>query len=249
MLARSVLVTGSNRGLGLELVKQLSASKDPPEFIIATCRTPDKAEELKNISTEHRNVHITQLDVSNESSYGGLVSHVQELVGCQGLNLLINNAGYSPKSTRINMVKWQQMSDTLLINTIAPVMLTKALLPLLSTAASDSALDTLSVKRAAIINMSSILGSIGANEQGGLYPYRASKAALNAVTKSLSLDLRRHNILVTSIHPGWVQTDMGGKNAPLTPEVSISEMIKTLYALSEKHNGGFFQYDGEALQW
>ncbi|XP_068219923.1 C-signal [Palaemon carinicauda] len=249
MLARSVLITGSNRGLGLELVKQLSAHEFPPEVIIATCRTPDKAEELRKISTEHQNVHITQLDVRDESSYGGLVNHVQELVGSKGLNLLINNAGYSPKSTRINMVKWQQMSDTLLVNTIAPVMLTKALLPLLSTAASDSTLDTFCVKRAAIINMSSILGSIGANEQGGLYPYRASKAALNAITKSLSLDLRNKNILVTSIHPGWVQTDMGGKNAPLTPEVSISKMVKTFYALNEEHNGGFYQYDGEVLQW
>lgn len=249
MLSRNILVTGSNRGLGLELVKQLAACQNSPELIIATCRSPDKATELRKISEDYKNVHITKLDIVDEDSHDSLVGHVQKLVGSSGLNLLINNAGYSPKSTRINMVKWQHMVDTLLINSIAPLMLTKALLPLLSTAASNSSSSTMSVEKAAVINMSSILGSIAENEQGGLYPYRASKAALNAITKSLSLDLKRHNILVTSIHPGWVQTDMGGKNAPLTPEESISGIIKLLLALGEEHNGGFYQYDGSKVLW
>ncbi|KAG7174563.1 C-factor-like [Homarus americanus] len=125
----------------------------------------------------------------------------------------------------------------------------KALLPLIKVAASQLDGSSLAVKRAAVINISSILGSIAENEQGGLYPYRASKAALNAITKSLSLDLQSSNILVTSLHPGWVQTDMGGKLAPLTPTQSISGIITTLHNLTEQHHGGFYQYDGQKLPW
>ncbi|XP_047484053.1 C-factor-like isoform X1 [Penaeus chinensis] len=249
MLSRSVLVTGSNRGLGLELVKQISASLTPPEVIIAACRDRDKATSLQEVAEKHQNVHIVKLDVSDEASYKTFFEDVEKIVSPTGLSLLINNAGIAPKSTRINMVKWKQMMDTFSVNTVAPLMLTKTLRTLLTMAASQTQGNTLSVRRAAVINMSSILGSIAENDQGGLYPYRASKAALNAITKSLSIDLRGSNILVTSIHPGWVKTDMGGKNAPLTIEESISAIINTLHILNEEHNGEFVQYDGKKLPW
>ncbi|KAK7080593.1 hypothetical protein SK128_002567 [Halocaridina rubra] len=249
MLSGKILITGSNRGLGLEFVNQLAKCNNSPEMIIATCRKPEEAMDLQTLANTHKNIHVTKLDVANEASYGSFVDHVKDLVGSTGINLLVNNAGYAPKSTRINMVKWEQMQETLLINTIAPLMITKALLPLLTAAASKSCIDGFSVNKAAVINMSSVLGSISANAQGGLYPYRASKAALNAITKSLSLDLQHQYILVASIHPGWVQTDMGGKNAPLTPQESISEIVKTLSKFNEEHNGGFYQYDGKQIQW
>nr|XP_045603754.1 C-factor-like [Procambarus clarkii] len=249
MLARSVVITGSSRGLGLEMVRQLAAATKSPELIIATCRNPDSAQVLKKIAENHQNVHIAKLDVGDEASYDSFVAHVKEMVGTNGLNLLINNAGISPRSTRINMVKWTHMTDTLHINAIAPLMLTKALLPQIKTAASQMDGTGLSVKRAAVINISSILGSIAQNEQGGQYPYRASKAALNAITKSQSIDLRSFNILVTCLHPGWVQTDMGGKSASLTPLESVSGIIKTLHNLTEDHHGGFYLYDGKQLPW
>ncbi|XP_027232028.2 C-signal [Penaeus vannamei] len=249
MLSRSVLVTGSNRGLGLELVKQISASSTPPEIIIAACRDREKATSLQAVAAKHQNVHIVEIDVSDEASYKTFFEDVEKIVSPKGLSLLINNAGVAPKSTRINMVKWKQMMDTFSVNTVAPLMLTKTLRALLTMAASQTQGNDLSVRRAAVINMSSILGSIADNDQGGLYPYRASKAALNAVTKSLSVDLRGSNILVTSIHPGWVKTDMGGKNAPLTVEESISGIISTLHSLNEEHNGEFVQYDGKKLPW
>ncbi|XP_042881655.1 C-factor-like [Penaeus japonicus] len=249
MLSRSVLVTGSNRGLGLELVKQISASLSPPEVIIAACRNCEKATSLQEVAEKHKNVHVVKLDVSDEASYKIFYEDVEKLVSTKGLSLLINNAGVAPKSTRINMVKWKQMMDTFSVNTVAPLMLTKTLKPLLTMAASQIQGNDLSVRRAAVINISSILGSIAENEQGALYPYRASKAALNAVTKSLSIDLRSSNILVTSLHPGWVKTDMGGKNAPLTVEKSILGIINTLHSLNEEYNGEFVQYDGKKLPW
>ncbi|XP_069938901.1 C-signal [Cherax quadricarinatus] len=249
MLARSILITGSSRGLGLELVKQLSAANSSPGHIIATCRNPDSALELKKLAETHQNVHITRLDVGDEESYIPLVAHVEEIVGSSGLNILINNAGISPKSTRINMVKWKHMTDTFHVNAIAPLMLAKALLPQIKRAASQMDGGCLAAKRAAIINISSILGSIEENKEGGLYPYRASKAALNAITKSQCIDLRNFNILVTCLHPGWVQTDMGGKSAPLTPVESVSGIINTLHNLNEEHHGGFYQYDGQKLPW
>lgn len=97
--------------------------------------------------------------------------------------------------------------------------------------------------------MSSILGSIDANVEGGLYAYRTSKCSLNAATKSMSIDLRDHQIMCVSMHPGWVRTDMGGAKAPLDVDTSCSQMIDTICQLNETHNGGFIQYDGKPLKW
>lgn len=105
------------------------------------------------------------------------------------------------------------------------------------------------IHRAAVINMSSIIGSIAKNTMGGFYPYACSKSALNAATKSMSIDLEEDGILVACMHPGWVKTDMGGTNAPLDINKSVSDMIKTLQTLTEKHNGSFFQHDGKILPW
>lgn len=97
--------------------------------------------------------------------------------------------------------------------------------------------------------MSSILGSIQENVQGGSYAYRMSKAALNMATKSMSLDFKRDSILCVSLHPGWVKTDMGGTNAPLQIEPTCKQMIDTIFSLNESHNGGFIQFDGQPLPW
>lgn len=107
----------------------------------------------------------------------------------------------------------------------------------------------LGVERATVINMSSILGSIHDNEQGGLYAYRMSKVALNMATKSMSIDLKNDNILCTCLHPGWVQTDMGGSNAPMDVETSCKQMVETILSLDQTHNGRYIQYDGKLLPW
>lgn len=245
----SILITGCNRGLGLGIVKELIKLSKPPKYIFATCRDVKKAEELSNISQNHQNVKIIQIDLNNFNEYDRLVQTVADTVKNEGLNVLFNNAGISPKSTRINFVKVEDLMDTFKTNTVAPIMLTKAFIPLLKKAALVNENAPLGVGKAAIINMSSILGSIEANVEGGLYAYRASKTALNAATKSMSIDLKDNKILCVSLHPGWVKTDLGGSKAPLDIETSCHKMIKTILNMNENHNGGFYRYDGKKLNW
>lgn len=125
----------------------------------------------------------------------------------------------------------------------------QALLPLLKKASDRSSSTPIGVKRAAIINMSSILGSMASNVEGGLHAYRTSKAALNAATKSMAIDLKDQSIMAVAMHPGWVQTDMGGSKATLDIETSCCKMVDTLLGLNENQNGGFVQYDGKILPW
>ncbi|XP_017778735.1 PREDICTED: C-factor [Nicrophorus vespilloides] len=245
----SIVVTGCNRGLGLGLVRSLVGRQDPPRTLIATCRDPDKAQELREIAEKHRNVHILSLNVRNYDSFKDFATQVSEIVKDDGLNVLFNNAGVSPKYTRINYVKVDQLLETFQTNTVAPIMLTKALLPLIKKASEKNAGLKMSCKRAAIINMSSILGSIESNKDGGLYPYKCSKAALNMATASLALDLKKDDVLVVSLHPGWVKTDMGGNNAPLGVDTSTESLVDLLHDMGPAHNGGFYQWDGKQLPW
>ncbi|XP_076755912.1 SDR family oxidoreductase sniffer isoform X1 [Xylocopa sonorina] len=247
---RSILITGCNRGLGLGLVKHLVKLSQSPENIFATCRDANKARELTALAKESKNVHIIEIDLSDTKRYNEIVQIVSEKVGKAGLNVLFNNAGISPRFTRLNLVKEKQLTETLFVNTVAPILLTKAFLPLLKTA-SNNFMDKskMNINRSAVINMSSILGSIADNDLGGYYPYRCSKAALNAATKSMSIDLKEDGILVTCLHPGWVRTDLGGSNAPMDVDTSVSNILNTLSSLSEKHTGCFVQYDGKILPW
>ncbi|KAK4015248.1 C-factor [Daphnia magna] len=251
MLARSIFLTGCSRGLGLELVKQLVPCTDT---LIATCRNPENALELRELAEEHSHLKILPVDVLRHETFDDIAEEVSSIVGENGLNLLINNAGISPRSTRINFVTAAAMAETFAVNTTSPLMLTKSLLPLLK-AGAVSAIDDESeycIKNAAIVNMSSVLGSISSNtgdRSGGLYPYRCSKAALNMVTRSLSSDLNSFNITVISIHPGWVRTDMGGPNAPLSAPESVESMISTLKELTFDKSGLFFNQNGEEIPW
>ncbi|XP_032685370.1 C-factor [Odontomachus brunneus] len=247
---RSILITGCNRGLGLGLVKGLAGSPKPPDNIFATCRDASKATELRALADESPNIHIIEIDLTDTDGYERIVDTISRKVNGAGLNVLFNNAGISSKFTRLGLVKKQQITDALLVNTVAPIMLTKALLPLLKTAAKNAESKTeLNVNRAAVINMTSILGSIAENTDGGFYPYRCSKAALNAATKSMSVDLKADGILVTCLHPGWVRTNLGGSNAPMDVETSVGCILNTLNLLTEKHTGCFVQYDGKILPW
>ncbi|XP_058803352.1 C-signal [Phymastichus coffea] len=247
---RSILITGCNRGLGFGLVKSLVRSNNPPEKIFATCRDVDKAAELTALAKEAKTIHVIEIDLRNSDEHPKLVKEVADHVGNAGLNVLFNNAGTSTKFARLPLVKEQQLTENFIINTVAPILLAKAFLPLLKQAAANHPnKQGMSIEKAAIINMSSTLGSITSNDAGGFYPYRCSKAALNAATKSMSLDLKNDNILVIAMHPGWVKTDMGGSNAPLDVETSTRDMLNTLESLTERHTGAFFQHDGRTLPW
>lgn len=188
-------------------------------------------------------------DLKNLDEYENLVGKIAAVTKDDGLNVLFNNAGIATKSVRLAGTKAQDLIDSLHINTVSPIMLTKACLPLLRKASQANAALGMGVQRAAVINMSSILGSIQLNVEGAKYAYRTSKSALNAATKSMSIDLRDQKILCVSLHPGWVRTDMGGKAAPLDVASSTTQIVQTISKLNESHNGGFYQYDGGKLPW
>ncbi|XP_076244470.1 SDR family oxidoreductase sniffer [Calliopsis andreniformis] len=247
---RSILITGCNRGLGLGMVKHLVKHPQPPETIFATCRDVNKARELTALAEKSKNVCIIEIDLADTKKYDKIVQIVSEKVGDAGLNVLFNNAGISPKFARLGLVKEEHLTQTLFVNTVVPILLSKALLPLLKTAANNyEDKSKMNVNRSAIINVTSLLGSISQNVQGGQYPYRCSKAALNAASKSMSIDLKEDGILVTSLHPGWVRTNMGGNSAPLDVDFSVSNMLNTLYSLTEEDTGCFIQYDGKTIPW
>lgn len=246
---KSILITGCNRGLGLGLVKTFLNLPKPPKYVFATCRNIEQAVELKELGTQNHSLHILEIDLKNFDSYAKLVTDVSNVVKDDGLNVLINNAGIASKSTRLNFVQADSMIDNLTTNTVVPVMMAKAFAPLINKASKANESLPMSVNRAAIVNMSSILGSIEKNDSGGMYAYRTSKTGLNAATKSMSHDLKDNKVLCVSMHPGWVRTDMGGSKAPLDVETSTRTMVQTLLAMNEFNNGGFFEYDGKPLPW
>ena len=224
--ARTVLVTGANRGLGLEFARQY---KEAGWWVIGTARNPDDAEELKALG-----VQVVQLDVADQASVDRMAS---ELDG-RPIDLLINNAGIFPRVSRIDEIDFDDYERTLAVNTLGPVRVTRALLPNLR----QGSLKT-------IAGLSSNLGSIAENERGSFYGYRESKAALNMFTKTLAAELGPEGFTCVVLTPGWVQTDMGGPDAPLQPSESVSGMRAALAKLTPEDNGTFWSYDGSQMPW
>ena len=224
--APTVLITGANRGLGLEFARQY---RQDGWIVIGTARKPGNANELKATGAE-----VVQLDVLDEHS----VEAMADLLEGKPIDLLINNAGIFPRESAILNVDLDDYSRTLAVNTLGPVRITQALLDNLREGDKKQ-----------IVNMSSALGSIGDNSRGGFYGYRESKAALNMFTKTLAAELGPDSFICLAIHPGWVATDMGGPNAPLTAEQSVAAMKAVIDGLTADDNGGYRAYTGEPVAW
>ena len=218
--------------------------------MIATSRSlgGENSKELEELAAKDPRLSVVQLSINDPATFPTAVGIVDGIVQEHGLNVLMNNAGIHIRRG-IENVTVEDMNESFATNTIGPLMLTQSLLPLLRRAASYASNKPLGWERAAIINMSSVLGSVSENDGGGLYPYRCSKVALNAAMKSLSIDLQKDGIIACSIHPGWVQTDMGGSTAPVTIDESIQGMLKLFASLNQDSNGGFFKYDGTTMKW
>lgn len=225
-----LFITGANRGIGLEMVKQFAQSGWQ---ISACCRNPEQAEGLQVLVRENRDIHLYALDVTDYTAVANLALQLKE----QSFDQLINNAGiYGPRSSNLNdldLDAWRQVFET---NTIAPLKLVQAFTP--HVASSQG-------KQIAIL--SSKMGSISDNQGGASYIYRSSKTALNQVIKSLSIDLEPQGINVISLHPGWVQTDMGGPNGLITVEQSVAGLKSVL--TSNPLSGQFYNYDGSLIGW
>ncbi|KAM6937103.1 C-signal [Xenentodon cancila] len=252
----SVLVTGASRGLGLQIVDSLAGGGFSPGKIIATARNPASAQDLRDLAQKHRNIHIVPLDVVSQESIEECVEEVEQLVQEEGLNCLINNAGINVVAD-FHSVTAEKMIENFHTNTVAPLMITQAFMPLLKRAASRreaGSSGAMGIQRAAVINMTSLLGSVELNwgERANTfkwYPYRTSKSALNMVSRCMAVDLQPDGILCVAIHPGWVRTDMGGMEAPLSPAESVSSVLSVIGRLTEKDHGSFLNFTGEQLPW
>jgi NAD(P)-dependent dehydrogenase (short-subunit alcohol dehydrogenase family) len=230
-----VVVTGANRGLGLEFARQLLARGDR---VFATCRQPGAAGALQALAADHpQNLTITALDVADPDSIDAAYADIQPQTAA--LDLLINNAGMSPGGTeRLGRFEQDLMLRTLAINAVGPMLVVQRFLDLVK--AGD---------RPKIVNITSGLGSLTNRNGGGAYSYSASKAALNMYTRTLMFDVKKHGIITIVMDPGWVKTDMGGSNAWITPEVSIGGMLAVIDGLTPEHSGRFFLYDGAEIPW
>jgi NAD(P)-dependent dehydrogenase (short-subunit alcohol dehydrogenase family) len=225
----TVLVTGANRGLGLEFVRQYAAEG---WRVIAACRDPDGAVALNKIKGD---VAVHKLDVTNAKQIAALA---RALKG-EPIDLLINNAGINPnEGDRPGRMDYDAWEETLSVNTIAPFRVTEALLP-----------NLLMSKRKTVVSMTSGLGSIARNTDGGIYAYRSSKAALNMAMRSLAADLRGEGVTVVVFSPGWVRTDMGGRSAPVGVKESITGMRSVIARLKRSDSGRFFNYEGNQVPW
>ncbi|XP_060110147.1 C-signal-like isoform X2 [Heteronotia binoei] len=252
---RSVLVTGSNRGLGLELVRQLAGKNNGPEWVFAICRDPEgpRAQELKNLAAKYRCVKILPMDTTDPSSIKVAAAKVTEMLQGNGLNLLINNAAILRQST-LETETAENMSEVYKTNVIGTMLVTQAFLPLLRKASQESPQKGMSCIKAAIVNISSEAGSITSYaiwEHGQPINYYCSKAALNMLTRCQSLGYEEDGILCIALHPGWVQTDMGNEvvQAPMRVDTSVGAILSTLSRLTEKDSGTFINWEGAVLPW
>ena len=233
MSSSTYFITGCNRGLGLEFVRQLLARG---QRVIATCRDIATATDLTALTLKHSGqLSLVEMDVSDEASMREAVA----LLNDEAIDVFINNAGmYGPRDANFGNVDGPAMAEVLYTNAVAPVLLTQLLIDNVRKGSGKK-----------LVFVSSKMGSIADNGRGGSYIYRSSKTALNSVVKSLALDLAPEGIATATLHPGWVRTDMGGPNGLIDAPESVSGMLNVIDGLSVANTGQFFNYDGATIAW
>lgn len=225
----SVLITGANRGLGLEFTRQYAADG---WRVFAACRDPAGARDLAAVEGD---VSAETLDVDD----GPQVAALANKLSGQPIDVLINNAGiYGPKDVTRDTVDYDAWGQVFRTNTMSPLAVSAAF-----------AANVAQGGQKKIITLSSIMGSIAENDSSGDFIYRSSKAAVNAVMKSLAGDLKSEGITVVVLHPGWVRTDMGGPDAAIEAPESVTGMRAVIAGLKESDSGRFLNYDGTEIPW
>ena len=237
----TALITGANRGLGLEFVRRLSLMG---WRVLATCRSPGQAEALRRLASESRQaVEVHALDTGDQKSIGALSAAVRD----QAIDLLVCNAGVSPmKQALITGTQGQRIQDAddalwleaYRTNAIGPLRVAAAFAE--RVAASE---------RRLMAFISTRMSVAGQNNSGAYYMYRSSKAALNVIVKNLSIELAPRGVTCIALHPGWVRTDMGGHNADVSPEESVTGMLKILLDAKLPKKAQFLDYRGETVPW
>lgn len=229
----NVLITGANRGIGLEMVKYCA---EQGWRVFACCRDPNNADSLFNFAKLFNgmvSVHIA--DMQELSTIQALSYELRN----DPVDILINNAGiYGSDKNQFGAVDVASWLQAFQVNSIAPLKMVEAFSEQL-----------LMGQRKLVVCMSSKMGSMTDNGYGNSYIYRSSKAALNAVVKSLSIDLKSQSITSVAMHPGWVQTNMGGPNAEISTRESVNRLFDIFSALTLDDSGRFIDIDGSDIPW
>ncbi|MDX1484591.1 MAG: SDR family oxidoreductase [Alphaproteobacteria bacterium] len=224
----TVLITGANRGLGLEFARQYAADGDR---VLATCRDPDGAEDLGRIAGD---VSVHGLDVTDLDAVAALARRLDG----EAIDILVNNAGILTSGQRTGGIDFDAWEREFKVNAIGPIAVANAFMPHVERGQG---------RRMAFL--SSTLGSIGGNTSGAYTMYRSSKAALNAAARSLAIDTASRGIVVLILHPGWVKTDMGGPNAAIDAPTSVAGLRRLIARAGPAESGRFFSWDGAELPW
>jgi NAD(P)-dependent dehydrogenase (short-subunit alcohol dehydrogenase family) len=229
----SALITGANRGLGLEFARQYLAEGWQ---VYVTCRDPDSASELQRLAdASDDKLQILALDVTDPAS---VKSAAAELDG-QAIDLLLNNAGIGgPRGQTIGNIDYEAWMKVLDVNTMGPMRVSEAFVDHVAKS-----------ERKLIVTLTSGMGSLADNTSGGSIAYRSSKAAVNMVMRSLAIDLAPRGIVCVVVNPGWVQTEMGGTHATLTPAQSVTKLRSLIETLGPAQSGKFFNYNGREYAW
>lgn len=230
MSAYQVLITGANRGIGLEFTKQYAADGWK---VLACCRTPAKASELNRIANTNNHVRVLSLNVADFAQIDALAIQLKD----ENIDLLINNAGVYPQSS-FGDTHYDDWASAFKVNTMATLKMAEAFVQHITRS---------QLKK--IASITSKMGSIDDNTSGDSYSYRSSKTALNMVMKSLSIDLKPYGISVVTLHPGWVKTDMGGHNALIDTRTSVTGLRDVIDQLNLNNSGRFIAFDGNEIAW
>jgi NAD(P)-dependent dehydrogenase (short-subunit alcohol dehydrogenase family) len=222
----SYLITGANRGIGLEFARQLS---ERGERVIATARKPEKAKELAKFD-----VRVETLDVADGESVASFARRLSD----EPIDVLIHNAAIGSSGPGIDRIQPDDVERAFEVNALGPLRVTQALLPRLRAG-----------RRKTIVAITSGLGSISGNNDGGWSAYRISKAALNQLVRAIAAELSPEKFTCIAISPGWVRTDMGGSGAPLSPEESVRSMLRVIDRLRPSDTGRFLDRGGKDVPW
>ena len=229
----SVLITGTNRGLGFEFARQYAAGG---VRVFAACRNPSAADALWQLeqTTEGR-LSVIAMDVTDAKSVGNAAAQLKDLA----IDVLINAAGIAgPSRQTTGNVDYKAWAEVLEVNTMGPLRVLESFMEHIACS-----------ERRLAVTITSGMGSLADNKSGGSIVYRSSKAAVNMVMRSAAIDLTSRGISCVLVNPGWVRTDMGGPKAPLSPQESVTAMRQLIDTFGPKHSGNFYNYDGREYPW
>ena len=231
---KTTLITGANRGIGLEFSRQLA---EDDWCVLACSRDLEKSDALNKLAAEYpEQITLYALDVTDH----GQIEKLSQTLANKPIDLLINNAGVFPdiNDRSFGQTDYDSWAHAFLVNTMAPLKIAEEFIDQVTQSS-----------RKTIVTITSKMGSVADNGRGGSYIYRSSKSAVNMVMKSIAIDLEANDIISVLLHPGWVRTDMGGPSGLISVKQSVSGMLSVIREVTSADSGKFIAYDGQIIPW